>query len=145
MISSLNLPAFVLLPALFCEARAKYVLLFTAVILYFLATFSAVMPMWYGCTHPINHPRSWYRPICVTHTETIARAIQHMRRSAHIFLTASDDNVSVTDFNGLPPDALLSKPLPQTLLIVIAGTITGKPALMTACRAAFCPTPAVNT
>ena len=36
-------------------------------------------------------------------------------------------------------------PEPQTLLMVIAGTLTGRPALMTAWRAGFWPTPAVRT
>lgn len=37
------------------------------------------------------------------------------------------------------------RPEPQTLLIVNAGTVTGRPALMTAWRAGFWPTPAVST
>ncbi len=36
-------------------------------------------------------------------------------------------------------------PEPQTLLIVIAGTSCGRPALMTAWRAGFCPQPACST
>src|SRR5512137_215015 len=37
------------------------------------------------------------------------------------------------------------RPEPHTLLIVMAGTVTGSPALITACRAGFWPTPAVST
>ena len=37
------------------------------------------------------------------------------------------------------------RPEPHTLLIVMAGTVTGRPALITAWRAGFWPTPAVST
>src|SRR5512137_3121259 len=37
------------------------------------------------------------------------------------------------------------RPEPHTLLIVMAGTVTGSPALITACRAGFWPTPAAST
>ena len=37
------------------------------------------------------------------------------------------------------------RPLPQTLLMVMAGTEWGNPATMAACRAGFCPAPAVST
>ena len=36
-------------------------------------------------------------------------------------------------------------PEPHTLLIVIAGTVTGRPALIAAWRAGFWPLPAVST
>jgi hypothetical protein len=43
------------------------------------------------------------------------------------------------------PSIAACSPEPQTLLIVIAGTMYGMPALIAAWRAGFCPTPAVST
>ena len=37
------------------------------------------------------------------------------------------------------------RPLPQTLLMVMAETPCGSPAFNAACRAGFCPLPAVST
>ena len=37
------------------------------------------------------------------------------------------------------------RPEPQTLLIVMAGHMSGRPALMSAWRAGFCPAPPVST
>ena len=41
--------------------------------------------------------------------------------------------------------ATARRPEPQTWLMVIAGVSFGSPALIAACRAGFCPWPAVST
>src|SRR5579862_9160993 len=43
------------------------------------------------------------------------------------------------------PSIAAFRPEPQTLLMVIAGTMSGSPAQMDAWRAGFCPTPAAST
>ena len=62
-----------------------------------------------------------------------------MRRGAHVLLAAGDHDVGVAAGDGLRASITAFRPEPQTLLMVIAGTMSGRPALIAAWRAGFWP------
>ncbi|CAB5356502.1 hypothetical protein IST4130_02963 [Burkholderia cenocepacia] len=113
---------------------------------YSFATFSAVIPMWYWLytSHSpstIIVSTSFASPIRNPSREpgsTCGDALMFSWPPA-ITISASPATIafaaSITAF----------RPEPHTLLIVIPGTAFGSPALISDCRAGFCPEPAVST
>ena len=144
-ISSLNLPAFCAASAFSCDCSANSSCS-ARVTSYFLATFSAVMPMWYWLY-------TSHRPSTIM-VSTILKS--PMRKPSREPFIACGEALM---FSWPPAMMMLAsphliacaarcvafRPLPHTLLMVNAGMELGKPALMTAWRAAFWPTAAVST
>ena len=143
-ISSLNLPAFCAASALFWLATANSSCS-SRVTAYSFATFSAVTPMWYWL-------KTSHRPSTIIVSTIFASPMRKPSREP--FSTCGDGSCSPgrrrprrrrrrwrsPARRASPP----CSPEPQTLLMVIAGTMCGMPALIAAWRAGFWPTPAVE-
>src|SRR5262245_7219264 len=144
-ISSLKRPAFCAASALFwlltanssCSSR---------VTAYSLATFSAVMPMWYWLN-------TSHRPSTIMESTIFASPMRKPSReplstcgAALMFswppaMTMSESPLAIA----CAPSIAACSPEPQTLLMVMAGTMSGSPAQIDAWRAGFWPTAAVST
>src|SRR5512134_551367 len=145
MISSLKRPDF-------CAASVLF-WLFTAnsscssrVTTYSFATFSAVTPMW-------NWLKASHSPSTIIESISFASPMRKPSREPFITCGAalmfSWPPAITTSESPLATDCAASitafRPEPHTLLMVMAGIMSGRPALIAAWRAGFWPTPAVST
>src|SRR5512134_884438 len=145
MISSLKRPDF-------CAASVLF-WLFTAnsscssrVTTYSFATFSAVTPMW-------NWLKASHSPSTIIESISFASPMRKPSREPFITCGAtlmfSWPPAITTSASPLATDCAASitafRPEPHTLLMVMAGIMSGRPALIAAWRAGFWPTPAVST
>ncbi|MCY1221751.1 hypothetical protein D9M72_338200 [compost metagenome] len=144
-ISSSNLPAFCAASALFCEPTANSSCA-SRVMPYSLATFSAVMPMWYWLY-------TSHRPSTIMVSTSLVSPMRKPSRepgstcgAALMFSWPPATTISASPAAmALAASITAFRPEPQTLLMVIAGTMAGRPALIDAWRAGFWPEPAAST
>jgi hypothetical protein len=111
-----------------------------------IATRSAWVPMW--------QPSRWHhRPSWTVESSSCALPSRSPKRAPGTRNGAwfIDSMPPATTISASP--ALISaaasmidlRPEPQTRLMVVAGVVSGRPALRSACRAGACPTPACST
>ena len=107
------------------------------------ATFSAVIPMWMSWKASV-------RPSWIMWSSTLPwprRSPQRApgrRKGARLMLSVPPATISSASPQRMACAASITafRPEPQTLLTVVAGTESGSPALIAACRAGFMPSPA---
>ena len=144
-ISSSKRPASWAAAAFCCEASASASCI-SRVMPYFLATFSAVMPMWYWLY-------TSHRPSLIMVSTSFQSPMRWPSREfgstcglALMFSWPPAMMISESPSRmAWAPSITAFRPEPQTLLMVIAGTPCGRPDLMTDWRAGFWPEPAVST
>ncbi|MNT05666.1 hypothetical protein D3C72_1402940 [compost metagenome] len=144
-ISSSKRPAFWAASALFWEPTANSSCA-SRVMPYSLATFSAVMPMWYWLY-------TSHRPSTIIESTSLVSPMRKPSRepgstcgAALMFSMPPATTISASPaMIALAASITAFRPEPHTLLMVMAGTMSGRPALREAWRAGFWPAAAVST